>query len=99
MSTTEFASGEQSSGAANLRSIRKEHLLRNFDLKVIILISGCERSAARLLRGEPLSGADVGQLNMANHAARHLGYLPLFDLSGKAPSITQDTKAVLREVL
>jgi hypothetical protein len=74
-------------------------LLRNFDLKVIIQISGCERSAARLLHGERLSGADVGPLTMANHAARHMGYLPLFDLAGKAPTIAPGGEAVLREVL
>jgi len=62
-------------------------------------ISGCERSAARLLRGEPLSGVDVGPLAMANHAARHMGYLPPFELSGKAPSLAPGVEDVLREVL
>ncbi|MDI2036772.1 hypothetical protein [Paenarthrobacter nitroguajacolicus] len=99
MSTTEFPLGGLLPEHANLRSLWTSHLLRNFDLRVIIQISGCERSAARLLRGEPLSGVDVGPLAMANHAARHMGYLPLFDLSGKAPSITQGGEAVLREVL
>lgn len=74
-------------------------MLRNFDLEVIIEISGCERSASRLLRGEPLSGVDVGPLAMANHAARHMGYLPLFELGGKATSIAPGVEDVLRKVL
>ncbi|MGR0158591.1 hypothetical protein [Paenarthrobacter nitroguajacolicus] len=97
MSTIEFPPGEPSS--AQLRSVWNRHLLRDFDMRVIIQISGCERSAAQLLRGEPLSGVDVGSLALANHAARHMGYLPLFDLSGKVPVITEGGEAVLREVL
>jgi hypothetical protein len=81
------------------RSFGTGHVLRDFDLKVIMQISGCERGARRLLRGEPLSAADVGPLAMANHAARHMGYLPLFELGGKVPSIAPGVEAVLRELL
>jgi len=99
LSITDFPYGGSSSDRARPRSPWASHLLRNFDLKVIIEISGCERSAARLLRGEALSGVDVGPLAMANHAARHMGYLPLFELSGNKQSITQGGEAVLLEVL
>ncbi|WP_275778483.1 hypothetical protein [Paenarthrobacter sp. Y-19] len=99
MSTTEIPPGGSLSDPAHPKSPWSSHLLRNFDLKVIIEISGCERSASRLLRGEPLSGVDVGPLAMANHAAGHMGYLPLFELGGKAPSVAPGVEDVLRKVL
>ncbi|MFJ4267993.1 hypothetical protein ACIPY1_15665 [Paenarthrobacter nicotinovorans] len=98
MSTTEIPQGGLPSVPAP-RSFGINHVLRDFDLKVIMQISGCERGARRLLRREPLSAADVGPLAMANHAARHMGYLPLFKLGGKVPSIALGVEAVLRELL
>ncbi|MFF2844352.1 hypothetical protein [Paenarthrobacter sp. NPDC057981] len=98
MSTTEIPQGGLPS-MPGLRSFGTGHVLRDFDLKVIVQISGCERGARRLLRGEPLSAADVGPLTMANHAAHHMGYLPLFELGGKVPSIAPGVEAVLREQL
>ncbi|MFC8041270.1 hypothetical protein ACFUOZ_18120 [Paenarthrobacter sp. NPDC057355] len=98
MSTNEIPRGGPLS-APTLRSFGTGHVLRDFDLKVIMQISGCERGARRLLRGEPLSTADVGPLTMANHAARHMGYLPLFELGGQGPSIGPEVEAVLCELL
>lgn len=94
----EYRAGEATFGPLQLKSIWISHLLRNFELMVILQVSGCEHTVARVLRGESISSADRGPLDIANHVAKHKGYLPLFEMSGQ-PQISEDGHQVLKDVL
>ncbi|WP_026542923.1 hypothetical protein [Paenarthrobacter nicotinovorans] len=97
MTSSEYRAGETTYGPLQPKSIWIKHELRDFELMVIIQVSGCELIAERLLQGEPLSGTDEPPLEVANYIAMQKGYVPLFDLSGQEPVLAEGAEAGLRE--
>ncbi|MFJ6454967.1 hypothetical protein [Paenarthrobacter sp. NPDC091669] len=97
MASSEYRAGETTYGPLQLKSIWINHELRDFELMVIIQVSGCELIAERLLQGEPVSPRDEPNLDLANFLAKQKGYLPLFDLAGQEPSLVGGAAAGLRE--
>ncbi|MEV7605136.1 hypothetical protein AB0N65_06830 [Paenarthrobacter sp. NPDC089322] len=97
MTTSDYRVGETHAGSVHLTSIWVSHILRNFDLMVIIQVSGCEHIAARVLRGERISPSKRAPLNIANHVAKQKGYLPLFVFSGKDVRVSDGGESVLKD--
>jgi uncharacterized protein YceK len=82
MTSQESRAGDRSTiGPLQLKSIWHEHELRNFDLMVILQISGCEHIAERVINGESVSTEDKSALAIANELAKQKGYLPVFDMT------------------
>ncbi|WP_426006358.1 hypothetical protein ACPFL9_05855 [Paenarthrobacter sp. NyZ202] len=83
-------------GGKCLRSIWEPDILRDFELRVILQMSGCEDVTTRLLAGERMSLADRSPLDLANYIARQKGFMPLFVLSGSEVGIADGGEEVLR---
>ncbi len=79
----EYRAGETTFGPLQLRSIWEPHILRDFELRVIMQVAGCEDVAAQLLAGGSVSTDERAPLDVANYVAKQKGYQPLFLLSGK----------------
>lgn len=92
----EDRAGESGAEAVQLKSIWEPHILRDFDLRVIMQMAGCEDIAARIVAGEPVSPTDRAPTDRANYIARHKGYLPIFDFSGVYARILGDGAEVLK---
>lgn len=98
MTSYESRAGDRSTfGPLQLKSIWHDHELRNFDLMVIIQISGCEHIAERVMRGERVSAEEKSVLEIANDLAKQKGYLPLFDLAGDNARISEKAEAELEK--
>lgn len=82
-------------GGKCLRSIWEPHILRDFELRVILQMSGCEGVLARLLAGESLGAGDRAPLDLANYIAKQKGFLPLFLFSGRAVRISENGCEIL----
>ena len=83
-------------GGKCLRSIWEPHILRDFELRLVLQMSGCEAVLARLLAGESLGPGDRPPLDLANYVAKQKGYLPLFLFTGQEVRIAEDGEEVLR---
>lgn len=83
-------------GPIQLKSIWEPHILRDFDLRVIMQMAGCEDIAARIIAGVPVSPSERVLMDRANYIARHKGYLPIFVFSGRDARISDDGDEVLK---
>jgi hypothetical protein len=91
MTSHESRAGDRSTfGPLQLKSIWHEHELRNFDLMVIMQISGCEHIAERIISGGSVSTEDKSALVIANELAEQKGYLPLFDVTDDEVRISKN---------
>ncbi|MDE8671065.1 hypothetical protein LFT44_20845 (plasmid) [Arthrobacter sp. FW306-05-C] len=97
MNSQEYRAGETTYGPLELKSIWKRHELRNFDLMVILQVSGGEHAAQRILRDEEVSAEDKASLAIANDLAKQKGYLPLFDLADDGAEVSEGQRAELEE--
>jgi hypothetical protein len=97
MNSHEYRAGDTTHGPLQLKSIWDDHELRNFELMVILQVSGCEHAADRILRGGKVSGEDKSALAIANELAQQKGYRPLFDLTDDGASVSEGAAAALRE--
>ncbi|GAB2732887.1 hypothetical protein GCM10027038_34150 [Arthrobacter bambusae] len=98
MTSHESRAGDRTTfGPLQLRSIWNEHELRNFDLMVILQVSGCEHIAERVISGEPVSTEDKSALVVANDLAKQKGYLPLFDVTDDDVRISENAGSELRK--
>ncbi|TVU66745.1 hypothetical protein FQP90_00965 [Paenarthrobacter nitroguajacolicus] len=95
--TREQRASETTIGPLQLKSIWEPHVLRDFELRVIMQMAGCEGAVARLLAGEPLTPNDRGPLEVANHMARMKGFRPLFVALGREVRISDGGETVLLE--
>lgn len=92
----EYRAGETTSGPAQLQSIWEPHILRDFELRVIMQVAGCEDIVAQMLSGASVAPDDMAPLNLANYIAKQKGYQPLFDFSGRDVRIADGGDGVLR---
>ena len=97
MNSQEYRAGETRHGPLQLKSIWSDGELRNFDLMVILQVSGCEHAADRILQGEKVSEEDKSSLTIANEVAQKKGYRPLFDLTDDDASVSEGAGAALKE--
>lgn len=97
MTSHESRAGDRSTLGPLLQSIWHEHELRNFDLMVILQISGCEHSAERVIRGESVSADEKSVLVIANELAEQKGYLPLFDVCDDHARISENAGSELEK--
>ncbi|MHC8606951.1 hypothetical protein ACW4FP_04760 [Paenarthrobacter ureafaciens] len=88
--------GEAGVATPRLKSIWEPHILRDFDLRVIMQMAGCEDIAERILAGESVSPADRGRMDRANYIAKQKGYMPIFITSGLDARILGDGAEVLK---
>lgn len=72
----EQRASETTFGPLQLKSIWEPHVLRDFELRVIMQMAGCEGAVARLLADEPLDPNDRAPLEVANHMAKMKGFRP-----------------------
>ncbi|MFI2565425.1 hypothetical protein [Paenarthrobacter sp. NPDC018779] len=93
----EYRAGESTFGPLPLKSIWEPHILRDFELRVILQVAGCEDIVARLLQGDGVGPADIPPLDVANYVAKQKGYLPLFVGSDTEVRISEGGEDVLRE--
>lgn len=98
MTSHESRAGDRTTfGPLQLRSIWHEHELRNFDLMVIMQVSGCEHVAERVISGESVSTEDKSALVIANEIAEQKGYLPLFDMTDDDARISENAGSELEK--
>ncbi|SDW04139.1 hypothetical protein SAMN04487912_101231 [Arthrobacter sp. cf158] len=97
MDSNEYRADETITGPLQLKSIWQNHDQRNFDLMVILQISGCEHAAQSFIRNEQISALERQSLNIANEIAAQKGYLPLFDLTEQNAGITDNGAATLQD--
>ena len=91
MTSHESRAGDRTTfGPVQLQSIWHEHELRNFDLMVIMQVSGCEHIAERVISGESVSAEEKSVLVIANELAEQKGYLPLFDVTDDDARISEN---------
>ena len=83
-------------GGKCLRSIWEPHILRDFELRVILQMSGCEQVLVQILAGGSVGPEDRAPLDLANYIAKQKGYSPLFLFSGQEVCIAEDAEKVLR---
>lgn len=65
MNSHEYRAGRTTHGPLQLKSIWDDRELRNFDLMVILQVSGCEHAADRIIRGDKASAEDKASLAVA----------------------------------
>ncbi|MGO4473907.1 hypothetical protein AB4Y95_18445 [Arthrobacter sp. M-10] len=98
MTSHESRAGDRTTfGPLQLQSIWHEHELRNFDLMVIMQVSGCEHIAERVISGESVSTEDKSALVIANEIAEQKGYLPLFDVTDDDARISENAGSELEK--
>ncbi|WP_347110168.1 hypothetical protein AAHB33_05565 [Paenarthrobacter sp. S56] len=95
MVTNEYRVGDNTYGPLELRSIWKRHKLRDFELRVILQVSGCDEVASRVLAGQTILPDEKSALEVANEIAKQKGYLPLFETTGVRVQITDDGSSEL----
>ncbi|MFK0003383.1 hypothetical protein [Paenarthrobacter sp. NPDC090522] len=93
----EYRAGESTFGPLPLKSIWEPHVLRDFELRVIMQVAGCEGIVGRLLLGDVAGPPDMPPLEVANYVAKQKGYLPLFVGSDTEVRISEGGEEVLRE--
>ncbi|ABM10146.1 hypothetical protein [Paenarthrobacter aurescens] len=86
---------ETTFGPLQLKNLWEPHILRDFELRVIMQMADCEGAVCRLLAGEPLGPSDRAPLEVANHVAKTKGFRPLFVASGQELRISDGGETVL----
>ena len=96
MNINESRAGDKTIGPLQLKSIWDDHKLRDFDLRIIIQVSGCETIAENVMAGKNISLKDQAVLEIANDLAGQKGYKPLFDVSENGVFFNDKGGIVLR---
>ncbi|MFJ4208550.1 hypothetical protein ACIPY2_08830 [Paenarthrobacter sp. NPDC089675] len=92
----EYQAGQTTFGPLQLKSIWEPHILRDFELRVIMQVAGCEDIVAQMLSGASVAPNDRAPLDLANYIAKQKGYQPLFVFSGREVAIADGGEEVLR---
>lgn len=97
MTSFESRAGEKDFGPLQLKSIWREHSLRDFDLRVIIQVSGCEEIAQKVIQGDHISESEKAPLEIANDLAKQKGYLPIFNVSKESERVSEGAEEILQK--